>query len=281
MNQWPAFDLSATLSTLASLLLAFLLGALIGFERQVRQRTAGLRTNTLVAVGAAVFVDLAVRFHALYGGSPSPLQVIAYVVSGIGFLGAGAIMKEGANVSGLNTAATLWGSAAVGCCAGAKLLPEAVLAALFVLAANTLLRPVVNRINRQPVQEELSEATYTVYVICQRAPVRGARAAGRMAGGCQLPGARHRPAPFRPGRRGDRGHALRHRRGRRRTGPDHGPPGSRGRRAAGLLERQRGGLMRHQRLPGPSGLGPQHQGPMQGWALSVADPFCATYTAPP
>ena len=169
MNQWPAFDLSATLSTLASLLLAFLLGALIGFERQVRQRTAGLRTNTLVAVGAAVFVDLAVRFHALYGGSPSPMQVIAYVVSGIGFLGAGAIMKEGANVSGLNTAATLWGSAAVGCCAGAKLLPEAVLAALFVLAANTLLRPVVNRINRQPVQEELSEATYTVYVICQRA----------------------------------------------------------------------------------------------------------------
>lgn len=57
----------------------------------------------------------------------------------------------------------------MGCCAGAKLLPEAVLAALFVLAANTLLRPVVNRINRQPVQEELSEATYTVYVICQRA----------------------------------------------------------------------------------------------------------------
>ncbi|MBS0507278.1 MAG: MgtC/SapB family protein [Proteobacteria bacterium] len=168
MNHWPAFDLSASLSTLASLLLAFVLGALIGFERQLRQRTAGLRTNTLVAVGAAVFVDLAVRFHGLYGGSPSPLQVIAYVVSGIGFLGAGAIMKEGANVSGLNTAATLWGSAAVGCCAGAKLLPESVLAALFVLAANTLLRPVVNRINRQPLQEELGEATYAVYVICRR-----------------------------------------------------------------------------------------------------------------
>ncbi|MDI9856743.1 MgtC/SapB family protein [Comamonas sp. 17RB] len=168
MSQWPAFDVSASLSTLASLLLAFVLGAVIGFERQVRQRTAGLRTNTLVAVGAAVFVDLAVRFHGLYGGSPSPLQVIAYVVSGIGFLGAGAIMKEGANVSGLNTAATLWGSAAVGCCAGAKLLPEAVLAALFVLAANTLLRPVVNRINRQPMQEEFSEATYAVYVICRR-----------------------------------------------------------------------------------------------------------------
>jgi putative Mg2+ transporter-C (MgtC) family protein len=84
------------------------------------------------------------------------------------FLGAGAIMKEGANITGLNTAATLWGSAAVGCCAGASLIGEAVLAALFVLSANTLLRPVVNRINRRPLQEELSEATYTVYVVCQR-----------------------------------------------------------------------------------------------------------------
>ncbi|MFC7288450.1 MgtC/SapB family protein [Herminiimonas glaciei] len=165
---WPVFELSAWLSSLASLTTAFMLGALIGFERQVRQRTAGLRTNTLVAVGAAVFVDLAVRFHALHGGSPGPLQVIAYVVSGIGFLGAGAIMKEGSNVFGLNTAATLWGSAAVGCCAGAKLFPEAILAALFVLASNTLLRPVVNRINRRPIQEESSEATYTVYVVCQR-----------------------------------------------------------------------------------------------------------------
>ena len=166
--QWTAFDLSVWLSTLASLGLAFVLGALVGLERQVRQRTAGLRTNTLVAVGAAVFVDLGMRFYVLYGGSPSPMQVIAYVVSGIGFLGAGAIMKEGANVSGLNTAATLWGSAAVGCCAGAKMLPEAVLAALFVLAANTLLRPVVNRINRQPMGEAFTEATYTVHVVCQR-----------------------------------------------------------------------------------------------------------------
>lgn len=142
----PAFNAGATLSSLISLSVAFLLGTVIGLERQLRQRTAGLRTNTLVAVGAAVFVDLAVRFHDLYGGPPSPLHVVAYVISGVGFLGAGAIMKDGAQVSGLNTAATLWGSAAVGACAGIKLLPEAVLAAVFVLAANTLLRPVVNRI---------------------------------------------------------------------------------------------------------------------------------------
>jgi signal transduction histidine kinase len=94
--------------------------------------------------------------------------VVAYVISGVGFLGAGAIMKDGAQVSGLNTAATLWGSAAVGACAGIKLLPEAVLAAVFVLAANTLLRPVVNRIQRQPLPEAFSEATYAINVVCQR-----------------------------------------------------------------------------------------------------------------
>ncbi|WP_406236192.1 MgtC/SapB family protein [Isoptericola jiangsuensis] len=164
----PPFDAGATLGSLLSLTVAFVLGAAIGLERQLRQRTAGLRTNTLVAVGAAVFVDLAVRFHDLYGGPPSPLHVVAYVISGVGFLGAGAIMKDGAQVSGLNTAATLWGSAAVGACAGVKLLPEAVMAAVFVLAANTLLRPVVNRIQRQPLAQGFSEATYAINVVCQR-----------------------------------------------------------------------------------------------------------------
>jgi putative Mg2+ transporter-C (MgtC) family protein len=164
MEALRQFSLPSMIDTLVSLVSAFLLGGMIGFERQVRQRTAGLRTNTLVAVGAAVFVDLAKHL----GGHEGAVHVVAYVISGIGFLGAGAIMKEGANISGMNTAATLWGSAAVGACAGAGLLGEAILAALFVLASNTLLRPVVNRINRQPVHEESSEATYTVYVICQR-----------------------------------------------------------------------------------------------------------------
>ncbi len=162
------FNAPALLDTLISLVAAFILGAMIGLERQVRQRTAGLRTNTLVAVGAAIFVSLGDRLFEIHGGSQGAVQVVAYVVSGIGFLGAGAIMKEGANVTGLNTAATLWGSGAVGACAGGGLIAEAVLAALFVLASNTLLRPVVNRINRRPVDEEASEATYTAYVICRR-----------------------------------------------------------------------------------------------------------------
>ncbi|RTL27028.1 MAG: MgtC/SapB family protein, partial [Rhodocyclaceae bacterium] len=68
----------------------------------------------------------------------------------------------------LNTAATLWGSAAVGACAGADLLPEAALGALFVLAANTLLRPVVDRINREPIDTLAVEVTNTVYVIAPR-----------------------------------------------------------------------------------------------------------------
>ncbi|OOG28836.1 methyltransferase [Thioalkalivibrio denitrificans] len=161
-------DFLASLNTLASLVTAFVLGTVIGLERQYRQRTAGLRTNVLVAVGAALFVDIAMRFHSIYGGTPSPLHVVAYVVSGVGFLGAGVIMREEGNVRGINTAATLWGSAAVGVSAGLGMLVEAVLGTLFVLSANTLLRPIVNAINRQPLDVESVEVTNTVYVIADK-----------------------------------------------------------------------------------------------------------------
>lgn len=146
------------LDTLFSLTVAFVLGMLIGAERQYRLRTAGLRTNVLVAVAAAAFVDLAMHLKAADGA----VQVIAYVVSGIGFLGAGVIMKEGMNVRGLNTAATLWSSAAVGCCAGADMAAQACALTVFVIAGNTLLRPLVNAINRSPFDERTSEATYSV-----------------------------------------------------------------------------------------------------------------------
>lgn len=144
--------------TLLSLAAAFVLGTLIGAERQYRQRTAGLRTNVLVAVSAAAFVDLAMKLD----GSGGAVRVIAYVVSGIGFLGAGVIMKEGTNVRGLNTAATLWSSAAVGSCAGADMIAQAVALTVFVLAGNTLLRPLVNAINRTPLDAQSSEVTYYV-----------------------------------------------------------------------------------------------------------------------
>ena len=162
------FSLVSLADTLVSLTAAFILGGLIGFERQYRQRTAGLRTNVLVAVGAALFVDIAVRMHGIYGGTPGALHVVAYVVSGVGFLGAGVIMREEGSVRGINTAATLWGSAAVGAAAGADLIVEATLGAIFVLAANTLLRPMVNAINRQPIDTEATEVTYSVKLIAPR-----------------------------------------------------------------------------------------------------------------
>jgi len=156
MRFLTTFQIHDFIDTLVSLTAAFVLGTLIGAERQYRQRNAGLRTNVLVAVGAAAFVDLAMHLT----GTDGAVRVIAYVVSGIGFLGAGVIMKQGMDVRGLNTAATLWASAAVGSCAGADMVAQAVALTVFVLAGNTLLRPLVNAINRIPLDEKASEATY-------------------------------------------------------------------------------------------------------------------------
>ncbi|OUJ15398.1 MgtC/SapB family protein [Acetobacter sp. DsW_063] len=161
MHFIATFDPQSFLDTCASYLSAFIFGTLIGAERQYRQRTAGLRTNALVALGAAAFVDLAVRLT----GNDGAVRVIAYVVSGVGFLGAGVIMKDGANIRGLNTAATLWCSAAVGACAGADLVAEAGLLTLFIIAGNTLLRPLVKAIDRVPVVGRSAEATYSVSLL--------------------------------------------------------------------------------------------------------------------
>ena len=104
MRALDSFHLLAFADTFVALGLAFILGALVGLERQYRQRTAGLRTNVLVALGAAAFADMGIHLLGAEGGT----RIIAYIVSGIGFLGAGVIMKDGPHVRGLNTAATLW-----------------------------------------------------------------------------------------------------------------------------------------------------------------------------
>jgi putative Mg2+ transporter-C (MgtC) family protein len=156
----PRFDLSQLIDLSIGVAVAFVLATLIGAERQYRQRSAGLRTNVLVAVGAAAFVSIGASLNANAGAA----QLAAYVVSGIGFLGAGVIIKDGASVRGLNTAATLWCSAAVGALCGIGLLAEAGVVTLAVLAGNTLLRPLVNAIDRAPVDERRSEATYEVHV---------------------------------------------------------------------------------------------------------------------
>jgi putative Mg2+ transporter-C (MgtC) family protein len=171
MRFLQTFQLYDFFDTLVSLLTAFVFGTLIGAERQYRQRSAGLRTNVLVAVGAAAFVDLGNHLS----GQDGSVRIIAYVVSGIGFLGAGAIMKEGMSVRGLNTAATLWASAAVGSCAGADMVAQSALLTAFVLAGNTLLRPLVNAIDRIPLNEQASEATYEVIVTTDAAGAAGLR----------------------------------------------------------------------------------------------------------
>jgi len=122
-----------------NLALALFCGALIGSERQVRQRMAGLRTNALVALSAAAFVV----FSALYPNEVSPTRVAAQVVSGIGFLGAGIIFRHGFTIHGLNTAATLWCSAAVGMMAGSGAWIFAVMMTGFVIFVNLGLRPLV------------------------------------------------------------------------------------------------------------------------------------------
>jgi putative Mg2+ transporter-C (MgtC) family protein len=157
--------------TIASFALAFVLGTLIGAERQWRQRTAGLRTNVLVAVGAAAFTDLGIRLLGAEGAT----RIISYIVSGIGFLGAGVILKEGTQIRGLNTAATLWCSAAVGAFAGAALWSEATALSLFVVAGNTLLRPLVNYISRLPIDTLTTEARYRVHVVTDLSRVSEAR----------------------------------------------------------------------------------------------------------
>lgn len=149
----------------AALNLAVALGlsAVIGFERQWRNRLAGLRTNTLVALGAASFVI----FEQLVPDDSSPTRVAAQVVSGIGFLGAGLIFREGLSVRGLNTAATLWCSAAIGVIAGAGFPLYAAVATAFVVFVNLLLRPIVNFINRQPLTSTELEIGYVVSVTCR------------------------------------------------------------------------------------------------------------------
>lgn len=144
---------------------ALVLGALIGAERQWRQRRAGLRTNTLVSVGSALFVTISA---SVTGGEVDPTRVAAQVVSGIGFLGAGVILREGLNIRGLNTAATLWCSAAVGSLSGSGLLIHATIGTAAILLANLGLRSLAIGINRQPVEDVEGEASYRVSITCRR-----------------------------------------------------------------------------------------------------------------
>lgn len=145
------------------LLIACLLGALVGFERQWHQRTAGLRTNILVSIGSAAFTI----FGAIYLDGQSVPRIVAQIVSGIGFLGAGVIMRDGFTVQGLNTAATLWCSAGLGSLCGAGYHREAFIFTFFVVITNTILRVFENYMAKLPIQNGDHEAIFVLELQCQ------------------------------------------------------------------------------------------------------------------
>jgi len=144
---------------------ALVMGVAIGVERQIHQHPAGLRTNALVCVGAALFVSLT----RLMGDGDSPTRIASYIVSGIGFLGGGVIIRDGFTVKGMNTAATLWCSAAVGTLAGAGFPLHSLIGTLTVLAVHLGLRPVAHQLDRRLKKAVDIETMYQLRVVCQEA----------------------------------------------------------------------------------------------------------------
>jgi putative Mg2+ transporter-C (MgtC) family protein len=149
-----------TLEFVLRLLAAFACGVAIGIERQMRQRTAGLRTITLVASGACLFVTLGVLTG---NGTAGVTQIAAYVV----FLGGGVIMRDKGSIQGINTAATLWCSAAVGVLCGAGHFGPALAGTGIVLLTNTVLREVSRAINSTPVSNADLVREYVLTVVCR------------------------------------------------------------------------------------------------------------------
>lgn len=134
------------LELIQRLLLAAALGAALGFERELRQKSAGLRTNILIAVGSALFTLMSINMARSPGADAT--RIAAQIVTGIGFLGAGAIMRTGSGVQGLTTAATVWVNAAVGVAVGGGEYHLAVLATAVTLAALLVLSPLERIIER-------------------------------------------------------------------------------------------------------------------------------------
>ena len=140
---------------------AFVMGTFIGVERQIRQRNAGLCTNILVSIGAAAFTILS---YSMTTGNGDPSRVAAQIVSGIGFLGGGLILKDGLTVRGLNTAATIWCSAACGTLSGVGLYKEAAILVICVLLTHCLFRPLCALLEKRTAKVY----HYSIRAECQR-----------------------------------------------------------------------------------------------------------------
>lgn len=136
-------DIGTELDIVARLVVAAVLGALIGLEREIHEHPAGMRTHLLVALGSAGFTVLSI--HAFQAPGADPARIAAQIVAGVGFLGAGAILKEGATIRGLTTAASLWSVSAIGMAAGAGSWVVAITASVLVIVSLWPLRIVAER----------------------------------------------------------------------------------------------------------------------------------------
>ena len=149
------------LDFLCRISICFILGLIIGIERQCRRRVAGMRTITLVSLGSFLFVSIS------FLSNPVDIsRIAAQVVSGIGFLGAGVIIRDGQNIRGLNTAATLWCSAAVGTLTALGFIIEAVIGVLYILVSNIILRIVSKKMMNKIKSNQMEH--YSLTVLCDK-----------------------------------------------------------------------------------------------------------------
>jgi len=135
-----------------------LFGFIIGFERQLTGHPAGIRTNVLVSLGSCIFVILSFII-----ATPDQTRIAGQIVTGLGFLCSGIIFKDGVNVRGLNTAATIWCTAAIGVLASSGYILFAFVATILLVAANVILRPISNKIS--PLFDE-SGKCYQITAVC-------------------------------------------------------------------------------------------------------------------
>lgn len=141
-------DVTLQLDLAARLVMAAVFGAAVGFEREIHGHPAGMRTHLLVSLGSALFTVLSIHGFAASATAPvDPSRIAAQIVSGIGFLGAGAILKEGLSIRGLTTAASLWATAAIGLAAGAGQYILAFIGAAIVLFSLWPLNRIAERIH--------------------------------------------------------------------------------------------------------------------------------------
>ena len=145
------------LELIGRLCLAAFLGAVLGFEREWRKKYAGLRTNILIAIGSALFTMMSIDLSISSGGDAT--RVASQIVTGIGFLGAGAIMRTGIGVKGLTTAAMIWVNAAIGVAVGGGEYALAVISTVVTLLVLVLLNPVERWIDRKLPEPEDADAT--------------------------------------------------------------------------------------------------------------------------